>query len=223
MSRRRVLPPSFYARPTLTVARELIGALLVHDAPEGRTVGRIVEVEAYIGKSDPACHAAAGLTARTAPLYGPPGRAYVYLNYGMHLLLNAVTEAEGQPAAVLLRALAPVEGEALMRVRRFGATDTGHETSGLGRGPGNLGRAMGVTRAMNGRPLSEGPLTIQWDEAPALEVVWTPRIGVAAGADRAWRCVVRDEPAASGRRQWVKDGRATPAPRAPRDLTCRRS
>ncbi|HUU36521.1 MAG TPA: DNA-3-methyladenine glycosylase [Vicinamibacterales bacterium] len=223
MSRRRILPPSFFARPTLTVARELVGALLVHDAPEGCTAGRIVEVEAYIGESDPACHAAAGVTARTAPLYGPPGRAYVYLNYGMHLLLNAVTEAEGQPAAVLLRALVPVEGEAVMRARRFGVTGTAHETAGICRGPGNLARAMGITMAANRASLSEGPLTIQRDGAPALEVVWTPRVGVSAGAAWAWRCVVRDEPAVSGRRQWVKAGQSAPAPPAPRDLIRRRS
>lgn len=223
MSCRRVLPPSFYARPTLTVARELIGALLVHDTLAGRTAGRIVEVEAYIGECDPACHAAAGLTARTAPLYGPPGHAYVYLNYGMHLLLNAVTEADGQPAAVLLRALVPVEGETLMRMRRFGATDTAHETAGLCRGPGNLGRAMGVTRADNRVSLSAGSLTINHDDAPPPAVVWTPRIGVSAGADRYWRCAARDEPAVSGRRQWLRDGRATPEPRAPGHVIRRRS
>lgn len=220
-ARRRALPPSFYARPTLTVARELIGALLVHDAPEGRTTGRIVEVEAYIGESDPACHAAAGRTARTAPLYGPPGHAYVYLNYGMHLLLNAVTEADGHPAAVLLRALAPLEGEALMRQRRFGATDTPHETASLCRGPGNLGRAMGITMAANRLSLSEGALTIQPAATAAPDLVWTPRIGVSVGADRLWRCVARGEPAVSGRRQWVQDGRAAPWPPAPQDLVSR--
>jgi DNA-3-methyladenine glycosylase len=210
------LPPSFYARPTLTVARELIGAVLVHDAPAGRTAGRIIEVEAYIGEFDPACHAAAGRTNRTAPLYGPPGCAYVYLNYGMHLLLNAVTEAEGRPAAVLLRALAPTEGEALMRRRRFGTEDTPHPRSCLCRGPGNLGRAMGITLAANRVPLSSGALTIHaGDEAP-LEVVWTPRIGVSAGAERYWRCAVRDEPAVSGGRPAQRDARPRPHPPAPR-------
>ncbi len=223
MSHRRGLPESFYARPTLTVARELIGALLVHETPEGVTSGRIVEVEAYIGESDPACHAAAGLTLRTAPLYGPPGHAYVYVNYGRHLLLNAVTEAAGRPAAVLLRALVPVAGETLMRIRRFGAADTSHPRAGLCRGPGNLGRAMGITMAANRARLSEGPLTIERDDAPAPAVVWTPRVGLSVGADRVWRCVARDEPAVSGRRQWVREGRPTPAPRAPLHLARRRS
>src|SRR6188508_2137347 len=128
------LPQSFYERPTLTVAEDLIGKVLVHDVRGTRTAGIIVETEAYIGEDDPACHAAAGLTRRTAPLYGPPGLAYVYLNYGMHFLLNAVTEAEGHPAAVLIRALAPDEGLEIMR-RRRGVDASPRADEGLCRGP----------------------------------------------------------------------------------------
>src|SRR5438552_17694943 len=116
------LARSFYNRPTLAVAGDLLGKVLVHDRGGVRTSGVIVEVEAYIGESDPACHAAPGPTARNAPLYGPPGIAYVYLNYGIHNLVNAVTEEDGSPAAVLIRALDPLDGEALMRRRRSRGT-----------------------------------------------------------------------------------------------------
>src|SRR5881392_793828 len=112
------LARAFYARPTLQVAEDLLGKVLVHRTRAGTTSGVIVEVEAYIGESDPACHAAPGLTKRNAPLYGPPGFAYVYLNYGIHPLVNAVTEREGSPAAVLIRALEPLDGIAAMRRRR---------------------------------------------------------------------------------------------------------
>src|SRR5688572_13386648 len=113
-----ILPSSFYDRPTLEVAESLIGKVLVHRSDDGAAAGVIVETEAYIGEDDPACHAAPGPTPRNAPLYGPPGVAYIYLNYGIHYLVNAVTESEGHPAAVLIRALAPVDGIRLMEKRR---------------------------------------------------------------------------------------------------------
>src|SRR5213595_1444366 len=112
------LPRAFYDRPTLTVAAELLGKVLVHQRRGAVTSGVIVEVEAYVGESDPACHAAPGRTRRNAPLYGPPGYAYVYLNYGLHCLVNVVTEAQGSPAAVLIRALEPLDGIPAMRRRR---------------------------------------------------------------------------------------------------------
>ncbi|HEX2443588.1 MAG TPA: DNA-3-methyladenine glycosylase, partial [Vicinamibacterales bacterium] len=148
-----ILPRRFYARPTLDVARDLIGMVLVHDAgPSGPASGVIVEAEAYIGEADPACHAAPGPTRRNAPLYGPPGIAYVYLNYGMHYLVNAVTEAKGAPAAVLIRALAPVEGIPLMLKRRHlrqgyrgQGADKAIQEADLCRGPGNLTKALGIT------------------------------------------------------------------------------
>jgi len=178
-----VLSRDFYARPTLDVARALIGKVLVHDSPGGQASGVIVETEAYIGESDPACHAAPGPTARNAPLYGPPGIAYVYLNYGIHYLVNAVTEAEGWPAAVLIRALEPLDGEPLMRRRR--ARGTGRSareftTAELCRGPGNLTRALGIDLRQNLSDLTGSALRIEDRRLPAREVQWTPRIGLCS-------------------------------------------
>jgi DNA-3-methyladenine glycosylase len=196
-----VLSRDFYARPTLDVARALIGKVLVHDSPGGHASGVIVETEAYIGESDPACHAAPGPTARNAPLYGPPGIAYVYLNYGIHYLVNAVTEAEGWPAAVLIRALEPLEGEALMRRRR--ARGTGRSareftTAELCRGPGNLTRALAIDLRQNLSDLTGSALRIEDRRLPAREVQWTPRIGLTVGVESEWRCIARDSAAVSG-------------------------
>jgi DNA-3-methyladenine glycosylase len=212
-----VLPRSFFSRPTLEVARDLVGMVLVHASPGGLTAGRIVEVEAYIGESDPACHAAPGPTPRNRPLYGPPGHAYVYFNYGVHYLVNAVTERRGFPAAVLIRALDPLEGVALLRrrrgTRRDGSAIPVHD---LCRGPGNLTNAMGIGPALNTHDLtrrrrgaadpgpesggSSGRLWIEDRGHPVPEVAWTPRIGIRVGTDRAWRCYQVGCAAVSGRR-----------------------
>ena len=192
-----MLPRSFYNRPTLIVAEALLGKVLVHRTPKGVTAGMIVETEAYIGEDDPACHAAPGPTRRNAPLYGMPGHAYVYLNYGIHYLVNAVTEAEGRPAAVLIRALEPVEGVALMR-RRRGVT-AGIPDTELCRGPGNLTRAMGITLADNLLDLVSGRLGVE-DRGCIVDAVSRgPRIGIRVGTERPWRCWVTGHPAVSGR------------------------
>jgi len=195
------LSRDFYERPTLDVARALIGKVLVHDSPVGLASGIIVETEAYIGESDPACHAAPGPTARNAPLYGPPGIAYVYLNYGIHYLVNAVTESEGWPAAVLIRALEPFEGEALMRRRR--ARGTGRpardfSTADLCRGPGNLTRALGITLRQNLSDLTGSALRIEDRRLPFRDVAWTTRIGITVGVESEWRCVAVGSDALSG-------------------------
>ena len=193
----------FYCRPTLIVAHELIGKVLVHETPAGVASGVIVETEAYIGESDPACHAAPGPTPRNAPLYGPPGIAYVYLNYGMHDLVNAVTEPEGSPAAVLIRALEPLEGEALMRRRR---SQTGGRRAALipahdlCRGPGNLTNALGISLEQNGCPLTSGSLRIDDRGLPVRTVEWSRRIGIRVGVEHEWRCSVVGSRAVSGRR-----------------------
>jgi DNA-3-methyladenine glycosylase len=194
-----VLPRRFYNRPTLDVAKDLIGKVLVHETRAGLASGVIVEVEAYIGESDPACHAAPGPTKRNAPLYGPPGIAYVYLNYGIHYLVNAVTEAEGWPAAVLIRALEPKAGIALMRRRRGKTADV--DVNGLCRGPGNLTKALGISLAENLLDLTGSALRIEDQRDPARPVRWSRRIGINVGVEQEWRVTAADSPAVSGKRQ----------------------
>lgn len=196
---RRRLRRDFYDRPTLTVARELVGKVLVHRTPEGRASGVIVETEAYIGEADPACHAAPGPTRRNQPLYGPPGFAYVYLNYGIHFLTNVVTESEGAPAAVLLRALEPLEGIPLMRHRR-GKSDDAVREHDLCRGPGNLSRALGITLAENRVDLESDRLFIEDRGCEPGAVAWSSRIGINVGTEHEWRCFVVGSPAVSGKR-----------------------
>lgn len=201
----QTLPRAFYARPTLRVAADLLGKVLVHRRGARVTSGVIVEVEAYIGESDPACHAAPGPTPRNALLYGPPGVAYVYLNYGIHALVNCVTEAAGRPAAVLIRALDPVDGVALMRRRRARPAKGRPGRSGvpdvdLCRGPGNLTVALGIALADNGRELTGDRLFVEDRGIRIGAVVWTPRIGIRVGTDRPWRAHVAGHPAVSGGR-----------------------
>lgn len=184
-----MLPRSFYARDTEVVARELLGCVLECHSDHGVASGRIVETEAYIGEHDLACHAAAGRTRRTAPLYGPPGMSYVYFIYGVHWCFNAVTRAEGLPSAVLIRALEPLEGLPLMRERRPAAK----RDVDLANGPGKLCAALGIDASHNTLPLDELPLVIrQGDPVPAADVVVTPRIGITQCADWLLRWLVRD-------------------------------
>jgi DNA-3-methyladenine glycosylase len=198
------LPRRFYNRPTLDVARDLIGKVLVHETRRGLASGVIVEAEAYIGESDPACHAAPGPTARNAPLYGPPGIAYVYLNYGIHYLVNAVTEAEGWPAAVLIRALEPKDGIPLMRRRRaLGGTKRPGEIAldDLCRGPGNLTKALGIDLTHNLLDLTGSSLRIEDQKDPKRPVAWSRRIGINVGVEQEWRVTAADSPAISGPRR----------------------
>jgi DNA-3-methyladenine glycosylase len=198
------LPRSFYDRPTLDVARDLLGKVLVHNRRGVRTSGVIVEVEAYIGESDPACHAAPGLTKRNAPLYGIPGHAYVYLNYGIHCLVNVVTESHGAPAAVLIRALDPLDGVDVMRRRRARAakgrsrrTASAIATHDLCRGPGNLTMAMGITLAENLVDLVGDRLFVEDRRIAAGPIVWGSRIGIRVGTESPWRAWIAGHPAVS--------------------------
>ena len=199
------LPRSFYDRPTLDVAQDLLGKVLVHDRRGIRTAGSIVEVEAYIGESDPACHAAPGPTRRNEPLYGPPGHAYVYLNYGIHCLVNVVAEPAGSPAAVLIRALDPLEGIPMMRRRRARAMKgrrrppdpSALPQSELCRGPGNVTMAMGITLAENRLDLLGSRLFVEDRGIGVAAVVWGPRVGIKVGTDRPWRAYAAHHPAVS--------------------------
>ena len=192
-----ILPRSFYDRPTLEVARDLLGKTLVRTTPAGAMGLRIVETEAYVGQGDAACHASRGLTARNRVMFGGPGHAYVYFIYGMYHCLNLVTEREGFPAAVLLRAGQPAFG--------FPHMDPGRKPArpaAIAAGPGKLCRALGIDRSLNGIDLcSEGPLYVENGYAP-LEIVSCPRIGVDyAGPDKdlAWRFYIKDNPCVSKR------------------------
>lgn len=195
----------FYERPTLEVAHDLLGQVLVHHRGSLTTSGVIVEVEAYIGEDDPACHAAPGRTPRNAPMYGAPGFAYVYLNYGIHALFNIVTEPDERPAAVLIRALEPLDGVSTMRRRRARAAVGRRQVPGasiaeasLCKGPGNLTVAMGIGLEHNRADLTGARLFVESAGRREAPVVWTPRIGIRVGADRLWRAVVDRHPCLSG-------------------------
>lgn len=191
----------------------MIGKVLVHDSRGGLTSGVIVETEAYIGESDPACHAAPGRTRRNAPLYGPPGIAYVYLNYGLHYLVNAVTEPEDSPAAVLIRALEPLEGEALMRRRRAAALTRRRDALRAGelcRGPGNLTRALGISLKQNCLDLTGSALRIEDRGLPQRDVVWGTRVGISVGLEHPWRCTAEGSAAVSSFKAGTRASRRRP-------------
>lgn len=192
-----ILPREFYAQPTLRVARSLLGARLVRVEDGLRLVGIITEAEAYIGQKDLGCHAKAGLTPRTRVMFGPPGHAYVYFTYGNHWMLNAVTEREGFPGAVLIRAIHPIRGvEEILRRRQ------GRDTLG----PGKITKALGITGADNGLDLTtkRGGLWIEAGEPiPDRAVTKGPRVGLNTVPEpwksKPWRFLVKSWPPARGR------------------------
>ena len=179
------LARDFYEQPTVQVAQQLLGKYLVRVHPDGVTAGMILETEAYVGLEDKACHASRGLTRRNAVMFGPAGFAYVYVIYGMHHCLNAVTEPEAYPAAVLIRALQPCEGLELMRARR-----QKQDVHLLANGPGNLCQAFGIERGLNGIDLCGDVLFVEDRGSSPADVVATTRVGIEyAGPwkDMPWR------------------------------------
>lgn len=198
----QALPIRFYARPSIVVARELLGAWIVSTIGGVRTVGRIVETEAYTGPEDEASHAAEriGRTSRNASMFGRPGRAYVYRIYGVHWCLNVVTDTLDHPAAVLIRAIEPVSGLEAMASRR----GEGVAAARLGRGPGNLARALGIDGALDGHPLREPPLRIVAGKPqPQDAVARGPRIGVTRAIEAPLRFFIADSPSVSAHRRRV--------------------
>jgi len=198
-----ILPRAFYERPTVELARDLLGKVLVH----GPTAGIIVETEAYLGGDDLAAHSARGVTPRTRVIFGPPGHAYVYFIYGMYECLNLVAEPEGQPGCVLVRAIEPVSGIAIMQRRRPAA----RKLEDLASGPGKLTLALAITRAENGADVTRGSLVVREPaEARAVEIQVTPRIGITRCAGLPLRFLVRGNRFVSGRR--VPDNRTLISP-----------
>jgi DNA-3-methyladenine glycosylase len=204
----RPLPRSFYARKTLTVARELLGCVLARESGGEILRGRIVEAEAYVGEEDKACHARAGRTPRTDVLYGPPGLAYVYLTYGMHYLLNAVTEPAGRPAAVLIRAVEPLEGLDRMARGRGLSNGASARPHLLASGPAKLCQAFGLDLRQNRSDLRGPGLWIEpGDPIPDALVATSPRIGCQTAPApwdlMPWRFYEEESP-------FVTPGRALP-------------
>ena len=181
---------SFYEQSTVDVARQLLGKYLVRQHADGTTIGKIVETEAYCGPEDKACHASRGRTPRTEIMFGPAGHAYVYFVYGFHYMLNIVTEGKDFPAAVLIRAVEPLSGIALMKKRR--GTE---EPRNLASGPGKLCEAFAIDRTLNGSDMCGGILYVEDHAEPVTKVVTTPRIGVDYAGKwkhKPWRFLIRD-------------------------------
>lgn len=181
----------FFLRPTLEVAEDLLGKFLVYETSDGKIIGEINEVEAYIGDGDPACHAANGRSKRNDVMFWRGGHAYVYFTYGMYHCLNIVTEKEGKAAAVLIRSVIPVEGAELMKKNRAAKSKQGVVLEkNLSNGPGKLCQALGIDLNQNGLDMvsSQEIYIVDGGRKPQ-QIVKTPRIGISKGKERLWRFV----------------------------------
>ncbi len=197
-----LLPRSYYNRSTVAVARGLLGQLIIVRDEDGPVAGQIVETEAYVGRNDPACHAAVGRTPRNEVMWGPAGHTYVYFTYGNHWMLNFVTQRVGFPAAVLIRALEPVHGLEVMVGRR--RIDKVHQ---LCRGPGNVTKALGIDKRDNGRPLDGTRIGVyrMVERRPGITV--GGRVGVNEGWEKPWRFCIHGHPSVSAYRMGTKAAR----------------
>jgi DNA-3-methyladenine glycosylase len=184
---RKRLNRNFYNRSTLKIAKELLGKCLVMEKDGKYVSGKIVETEAYIGPDDPASHAYRGPTSRNKVMFGNPGYAYVYLTYGMHHCLNFVTERKGFPAAVLIRALEPVDGIEIMKKRR----QTGN-LENLTNGPAKLCQALGIDRTLNGADLCSDIIYVEDQGNMPTKIISTSRIGIKEGKDKKWRFYIKN-------------------------------
>lgn len=199
------VPYGFFSKPTTEVAKKLLGSVLVHNSPEGKTSGRIVETEAYL-YNDPSCHGFRGETPRNRAMFGPPGHAYIYFVYGMYYCFNVVTAPSGVGEAVLIRALEPVEGIWLMEKRRreAGKCPKKLDVASLTNGPGKLVIAMGMTREMNGASLISSRLKILPADSLSpvpkkMPIVTTTRIGISTGNHLPLRFYIKGNPFVSKR------------------------
>ncbi len=181
------LKRKFYDRPTLRVAKDLLGKYLVVKNGPKILSGRIVETEAYIGSNDPASHAFKGMTRRNEVMFGPPGHAYIYFTYGMYHCLNLVTEKDGFPAAVLIRAIEPAEGtESMIKKRK---TD---KIKNLTSGPGKLCQALGLDRSLNGADLCNEKICIENRGEKVKKIESSSRVGITAGKNKKWRFYIHN-------------------------------
>ncbi|HEV3169217.1 MAG TPA: DNA-3-methyladenine glycosylase [Actinocrinis sp.] len=201
------VPRSFFDRPVLQVAPDLLGRVLAHDSPEGLVTVRLTEVEAYDGPNDPGSHAYRGLSKRNVTMFGPPGHVYVYFTYGMHYCMNLVCGAPNVASAVLLRGATVVDGIELARKRRHAAKND----NDLARGPARLVEALGIGRADDGADVcGDGPLVLlRGDPPPADRIRTGPRVGLREAADFPWRFWIDAEPTVSTYRPHVPKRRTS--------------
>jgi len=186
-ARGKKLKREFYNRPTLKVARELLGKYLVVDKNGTKLSGKVVETEAYRGPYDPASHAYGGMTPRNRIMFGEPGHAYVYFTYGMYYCLNVITERKGFPAGVLIRALEPEDGIEIMKKRR-----KKEKIDSLTSGPGKLCQAMGINKTFYGADLTGKTIYVEDRGEKAGKIISTYRIGIDAGKEKKWRFYLKD-------------------------------